>query len=345
MEAFFLKAPSMAAPPLYSPKRQHFPCPHCQQALLCSVGGFGHPPPNGWPDAPSFASFYEVLLDPPETHGAVLLGGFWCVDSQTQCPRCEQPFNLEDAGVTEPEELGTTLEEKDALDHQANWNKSYTALEAGRLSKSDEFKARLELWRRSNEKRRSNETLRENIVAFPVLFFAMMASLLSGWHLKWASASSLLGLSIAYFQGQDWQGCVLLAALFALVPASLFVGVFSLLTPFMIFSTLFFHFGVYRARKQWRTTGSPYRKNLAALLPFFDESKPMERLVKAEGHRQLGQFEEALALIEQGLPEHLENYSLSLTYLCQNRMDQFIYWDSFKEATDETALAAETALD
>lgn len=321
----------MVARPLYAKHRQHIHCPACQQPLVCSIGGLGGPPAAAWPDAPSFASFYDLILDPPESHNAIYLGGFWSTDSQATCPSCEGSFSLKDAGVIEPEELGKSLEGKESR----SWNETFATLEEGKLSKSEEFRTRMDLWRQSNDRRRTNETLRENIVAFPVLFFAMMASLLSEWHLKWASASTFLGVAIAYFQDQDWQGIVLLGALFALIPASLFVTAFFLLTPFMIFATVFFHLGVFRARKQWKTIGSPYRANLEALLPMLDESKSFERLVKAEGHRELGQFEEALALIEQGLPEHLGNYSLSLTYLCQNKNDQFIYWDSFKDAPEE----------
>ncbi|MDF1662577.1 MAG: hypothetical protein P1V97_12450, partial [Planctomycetota bacterium] len=206
-------------------------------------------------------------------------------------------------------------------------------------SKTEEFQSRMELWRRSNDMRRLKATLQETLFAFPRLFMVMIGSLFSKWHLKWALGSALIGFSIASIQGQDWEGIGAWSALFASVPAALLIGGFGLITPLLVYVMMLHHFSVHRTRKKWKREGSPFRKNLAALLPFFDETKPMERLVKAEGHRQLGQFSEALTLIEQGLPEHLHNYSLTLKTLCERKNDQFIYRDSFKEATDETALA------
>lgn len=316
--------------------RTELHCPQCGLYLVCSMGdglnGSDERPPAGWPDAPGHASFYDLFIDPEEIRKATLIEPLWCLDSQTQCPACEHRFTPRDAGIPEP------TEDMLCAPPEVPWKKLYKTLETQHMTKSEEFRTRMDLWRRSNEQRRFRETLGQTLLNLIRVFFSMIFSLFSRWHLSWAVPSALIGVAVSFFRGDDGAGMAQSALLFASLPAAILIGGFWLLSPLFLYILLSMHVTARRCKKRWRTDGSIYRKNLSALLPLFDETKPFERLVKAEGHRQLGQFNEALLLIEQGLPEHLNNYSLTLKSLCQNKNDQFIYQESFIEAPDENAL-------
>ena len=320
----------MTAPANYSQQRLHFQCPSCQQALVCFVGGLAYPPEPGWPDAPSHSSFYEAKLDPAESKGALTLKTLWGLSEEVECPACQHAFTLDEAGVAEPEKAIPELQ------IQGFWKESYRALGTGRFRKSDEFKIRMDLWRRSNEPRRSAGGLLQSLLSVVMLAPELIKRLLAPWHFKAVTVLAIFGLLVGCLRSAPWSDVGLYALSFAALPSFFILGVAALFLPVLL--SLLFALelrGLY-CSKQWRTKGSPYRENLRALLVFLNEDDPFERLVKAEGHRQLGQFNEALALIEQGFPEELSRYGAKLQSLCQEKNAQFIYSEAFIDRPEES---------
>jgi len=66
------------------------------------------------------------------------------------------------------------------------------------------------------------------------------------------------------------------------------------------------------------------RVNLRALVGLLDESQAQERLIKAEGLRELGDFEGALGLLGGPWEAYLEAWARLVTELARQRVSRVV---------------------
>lgn len=304
-------------------------CPSCQQCQICYVDFKREGSPSSlWPDAPRGINFYELKETQREGVLPYPLDPESPSDCLTQCPACKLIFDLK-AGQEKPPGPVPF-----ALTQILNWEETYRALETQRFRKKDEFRIRMRLWRLANDERRVHQKFRHELQSSMKLFFALLGCLLTHWHLGLAVIMGLGGFCIGTLTGQGWTESAAIAAGFASFYSALIITISFALVCLTTLVNLIVHRRAFRANRKWRQEGSLYRKNLITLLPFLNENNVVERLVKAEGHRQLGQFDQALALIEQGLSKSLSHYSHSLKSLCLSKNDQFFYSESFSDSEE-----------
>ncbi|MDF1662575.1 MAG: hypothetical protein P1V97_12440 [Planctomycetota bacterium] len=306
-------------------------CPNCGQCQICYVDfNLERCPISSWPDALGVIDFYG--LNDKDTEQALP----YPLDPQspdnclTQCPTCQHIFGLKES---HQKKVGPA---PFALTQLLNWEETYRALETQRFSKKDEFQIRMRLWRLANDKRRVPHSLCHELWNTVRLLFEMIGSLFSKWHLGVASIMGLVGLFLGSLSKPSWEEIGYITATFASLPTAFLTLIILAVSCHMVVETLQFHLRASHAQTQWRTEKSLYRKNLKILLPFLDENNPLERLVKAEGHRQLGQFNELHALLQEADPDYLPSFHAFLSLSSALFSSQFYDTHSFFEIKVES---------
>lgn len=304
-------------------------CPRCQQCQICTVALSPHPfPEEGWSDSPASINFYQVTELKTEGSQQIIQNRDAHNNRLAQCPRCSYCFTLKDG------QINSQGPAPFALSQTLNWEETYRALETQRFSKKQEFQIRMGLWRRANDERRVPFSLESDLWDSTKLLLKALLILFSMGHLKVAALMAFAGFLMGLLSGHNWQEIAHFTATFASFPSLSFAFILCLITPMVFQAKVERHLNAYHARRKWRQKESLYCKNLMILLPFLDENKALERLIKAEGHRQLGQFKEALILIEQGLPETVSNYSFMVGLLSQIQDSSFDQSKFFTEDVD-----------
>lgn len=301
-------------------------CPRCQYCQVCvtelPLSDF---PVAGWPDSPASFNFYKLEEKPKHRDSPFLLETDLS-QGLTQCPECQFYFRLQDGRVEAPGPSPFSLTE--AL----NWEDIFHALERQRFSKGEEFQIRMMLWQRANDERRIHKSFGGDLRETGGHVLALIRCFFSKWHLMAILVFALGGFFLGALTGDDWQDAGRITLVFASFPATFLAVVTTVIAPVLFSETISRHLRARQGRKNWSKAKSLYRKNLEIVLPFLNESDPIERLVKVEGHRELGQFDAARALLKDADPNFVpELYSFLDRALAQSS-SQFQFEPSLFEA-------------
>jgi hypothetical protein len=242
----------------------------------------------------------------------------------TRCPHCSHYFRLVDSPAL-PENFESNAASEFINSPQwaefidsPQWEELYRVLEIQRFSKIAELNIRLSLWECSNNRRRKSTSLSQDFWRSCQGLLSIIKLLFTITHLKIAGIFSL-GALVPLIVKQDPYGAAVVAGILAAVPTMALLFFTAILIPVIISCNSDLHRQSKRAKRDWLNPKGPYQKNLATLLPFLDGRNPRERLIKAEAHRQLGQFDIALAQFEEPFPEGYEMGAQCIKELCIQR--------------------------